>query len=396
MLSLHRHALESIFGFLTLAELRCKLSSTRSFTLPITRMRPIDAAITLACSIQSAPSPLLRHVGRVGAHDQSEIQLSASQACSLALLSNLRVLRMELDCDTAVMPELPARLTELRLLFTGQSALDPDAVIRAAATLVHLTALSLVIRSVPVDCRPLQSLPALRVLELDCGLVWNLEQLDQLRAMPSLDSINIHASNDSLALLLRTPHQLRWKRVAADLTLEPDDSAMLTGIPSLTWLSCSLACKVDFMLSLPALRYLDLQLYDCLSESAAVVSALQSLKQLTNLSLSGSYLSDAELAAAFAVMPLLETLQLRYCGALLTLAPLTVGSLPRTLQSLTLCIVKFPSDDIVPHLSQLRSLTRLNLYLHMCAGAVDDAVLVPLRVPSVRLPKLLSCSIHMY
>ena len=48
---------------------------------------------------------------------------------------------------------------------------------------------------------------------------------------------------------------------------------MLTGIPSLTWPSCSAVCKVDFFRWLPALCYLDPQLYSSLSESPELVSA---------------------------------------------------------------------------------------------------------------------------
>ena len=190
----HRHALESVFGFLTLAELSSMLTAAPIFAPPIVSMRGLDAAITRVFNIPSASSPLLRHVGCVDAPgDRTVIHLSHAHIRSLALLPNLRVLRMRLDSDADVMSELPARPTELRLS-AGITRLDPNLVVRSVSALVLLTKLSLTLPWVPVDCSPLQSLPALRDLEIDSESYWSLEQLDQIRAMPNLESVDIHAS----------------------------------------------------------------------------------------------------------------------------------------------------------------------------------------------------------
>jgi hypothetical protein len=228
--------------------------------------------------------------------------------------------------------------------------------------------------------------------------------VDALRHMPHLRSLDGWLSPASMTLLLQSPHALQLEKLYVHSLFTAENGNALTQLPSLTDLGLVLGSPhADFLRKMPHLRILELsspsprvpQLFD----ADRIMHALHSLSGLTALLLYGDArgavrrvlrYTAAHLAACLPHMPLLTRLEIVDPTAVDSLHFLSSGPITRSLQSLELW-------DFNPRLSQrellhvhaLSSLSSLRL-MSVFDRPLDDYSLLLYTPPSSPLlPSLL-------
>ena len=258
---IYRHALESIFEMLNLADLSHTLAVSPEWSAAVRSMKPIHASIEFDkhSSIERhlvrllppiegfVASPLLRHLGtiHISHADESTRLDNASLALLTAHAPNLTLLSCTLVITSMASLILPAKLQSLHLTldvnFTG--AVVDAVVLTALVALPSLSCLSLTlaafVRQSPIDLSILSACPSLTDLTLGTKnggppMLTNA-QVKQIRLfLGHLRRFNVGWMNaDDLARFLQPPVTARWQdigHVYADVRIgEP-----LLRLPTLT------------------------------------------------------------------------------------------------------------------------------------------------------------------
>jgi hypothetical protein len=361
---LYRHALESVLAFINFVELKRAVHVNRLWREAVIHMAPSPIAVVRKLDTEAAfdhlmASTLVRHVGSLA----TTLRLVPAQFAQLVIrMPALTCLDVSLDLTQAdaflALPcdRLPVALRELRLDLSTRVAATPVQLCAAAAFAARLPSLDFLWWQLTsfagVDFSPLADAPSLRRLELrsrtDEG-AFSHAQINQLRALRQLVSLNAPLPSPSLLSLLAAPCPLTHLEHLVHLHLWDDASrAALAHVPSFTRLSDMDVSHrgTVYLRGLPRLRYLELAFLPEEEdppplEEALVIVPLKSCRLLSNLSLNASQwptfvLTAAQLADAFVAMPLLEHLTLRLPRALDSLRFLRVGTLPTLLRCLYL------------------------------------------------------------
>jgi hypothetical protein len=329
--------------------------------------------------------------------------MSADAVDRLArLMPHLR----RLDCSfpqplgTAPVPFPPAlRALQLATFNSSTSVADINAAIAGAGRLEQLEILELRVKLMDplISFAPLAAMPLLRAFSIDgaADADFTDAQVDELRALPRLKSLNMAPiSTSALLRLLAQPHDLQWQQISLPSVLIDDDAALLPQLPSLTTLhiSAEYLSNFDFLQGLPNLTSVhcssirdgpDAQLADRL------VAGLQHCANVTELRLDRcNGLSAVHFAELLPRLPRLQSLKL----SSLHISSLSFLALaPMTSQLSTLWLnhcAQLPVADL-RHLHSLRGLRELDI-----EGSFDEKTgadcdeLMALRPPSAALPLL--------
>jgi hypothetical protein len=417
-LKLHKHALESICGFLSFEELlqavlvspRWKDAVYAMAPLPVGRRIMSDEMVATVVALPSAP-PLARHVSFIGnfcEHEAYSDLIEASRQQLLALLTNLPKVRKL--CLIPLQPNVQAvwngvRFPAMELLhsvaisyplyaYTLEIAWSLNPLIQALSLLPSLSDLYVssnrAAQIVDVSLAPLQTAQALRSLSLQ-NLYFDRERAalthtspahaQELRALTQLERLDAEVDEPLLLEVLRLPSDapLGWTELPSSYHIVTDAVAEL--LPRVTprlrrfdLRHCSEKLNsLDFLARLPKLKEFTsrcvplaaMPRHDALLQSLSV-----QLPLVTSCWLSDSKLTNEELEALMKRLPHLRELTLeRHEGftSLEFLMPLA-GSLR------TLCIsrCKVLTPLTLARMSILPSLHHLEaLQLHKSFVRVD-------------------------
>jgi len=262
---LYRHALESIFGWLSQTELATALQAPKSWLAAVESMASLQLTIKkVSAPLRSiADSAMGRHVTQLGLVG-SRVPLTAD---SLFIVARLMPQLCELTCDLQLTPTpgpltFPPGLLKLDLRITGGSAAaDVNAALLAIGRLRLLESFTVWLPSLndQLSFASLASLPQLRYLAIHAPNRASLlsdAQVAELRAMPRLHQLDVWPMPTSLLRrLLAQPHQLQWQEITT-LPRPTDDeaAALLPQLPSLTKIDvCCLATQFGWLRQLPNL-----------------------------------------------------------------------------------------------------------------------------------------------
>lgn len=292
---LYRHALESIFRFVTKDDMvsvlrvsHCWLAAVKSMANMMLQMHPPNAPLWVV-----ATSTLGRHTTILGSAG-NRLKLTSDTLFILTRhMSHLRGLSCELSLPPSqAMLTFPSALRELSI--TIPSTVDAEDV-NVALTSVgcHQSFESFDVRLHVVDPQisfaSLTTLPRLRCLRISwCLDQFSNAQVDELRLMTQLDNMVLTSINaDRLRLLLRQPHNLQWQQIQLR-SVDDESAALLPQLPSLTkldhWFSCT---NFDWLQRLPNLTDLDIGFRGptVAGRIESLVAALPACTAITNLAL---------------------------------------------------------------------------------------------------------------
>jgi hypothetical protein len=298
--SLYRHALESIFSFLSVKDLALGvLRTSREWAAAVGSMKSLDLAWTeprTSFALSLAPhervwtsveliravlqSPFARHIGSLGIGDRAHLPLLTGALTELveASCSSLHTLRFvqarEALWTAAHHVFLPSRLRHLSCELVLQASLRH--VLTQSAQLQQLETLALTLEdhdgpSENCSFAGLQSLPRLRSLELIIGGLTN-GQATELRLLTAsglqrlyVDSVSRYTVQNGfvneLAMLLAPPHHPFAQIREVGLIRTDDAAEHLRSLPQLTKIHVSsLLQSWSFLRDLPRLVHLDLTL----------------------------------------------------------------------------------------------------------------------------------------
>ena len=405
---LYRHALESIFGFLSLEDLSKVLAVSSSWSSAVGSMRSINARVrSLSAShplFELCASRLAPHIGTLGLACAG-ISLSQGNLYLLGLrLSGLRSLYYKLPLPLKGKLIFPPSLTLLDVrgfdvrVASVHSAIN--SAIEAIARIPHLQTLMLRLPSLDpiVNLAPLHELSQLQSLGLTTSaqgcVPLSVAQANDIRAISNLTRLNTLLRSCDLRSLLRAPHQLQWQTMRVAGPLDPQHAALLVSLP-LTDLTVNSCEDVTFLSSLPNLRSLKLVTFASslpLLSPGEMVQGVGPCKQLTSLSISNSKLASAHITALLSCMPAVSMLELESMPLLESLSFLSSEPLHRSLASLSLyaCRHKYLCTAELRQLYPLQQLTHLNIDLCF-SDPLNSFTKTEFKLPSARLPKLATC-----
>lgn len=321
---LYRHALESIFAFLSLADLSRVSSVSRSWFGAVRSMASIGAAVTRSTARPSviAASGLVSHVSQFGALGFSSHSLLDST--ELFVLSRSFGSLTALGCSIVMPPSAPLvfshKLRQVWIELLGVRA-APELIPEVITTLIHLPVLvGLAFRFAAflpeLSFSPLLGAASLRALRLDPAFTSqpSAEQIDQLRLLGHLQTMAISKLiSASLCSLLRTPHQLQWQQIHRVRSVDEIASAALSSLQSLTCLEADACSSLAFLPSLTRLRDLELRVDSSVALPASMVAAgLASCTELSTLLLTAP-VTSVEMRVILDSLPLLTDLTLHGC-----------------------------------------------------------------------------------
>lgn len=408
--TLYKHALESIFGFLSLRELSSVLAVSHSWLAAVKSMRGIGATIQRTCNPPAAvvcASALVHHIVE---WDCWSASFTVADVASMSLrMRSLRSLRCYLvrlkpsnnngatDLDFV----FPPNLIKLSLFFeAGVSTANSRAAIGAVGRLTQLQSFFVKLNCAEPQLVSFASLQSLAHLT-EFGFDWERmhvhtpsdAQVDEIRSLVHVQSLLNNAIGSHLLIrLLRPSHSLQWRSIIGKLVVDDELSALLPSLPTLTRLNACLSdtCDLAFFTRLPMLTRLELDLSSLSPAHVdAIAVSLQSCPLLTELRLSYIAVTSAQMSALLAGrgnMRKLEFVEADFDS----LKFLSSGSLPRTLTHLTLdgCGLDGQlSVEELSHVHALQELTHLNIDSSFDEDLFDSAVYNP---PSKLLPKLVS------
>ena len=325
---LYRHALESVFGFLALADLSRVLSVSREWAEAVRSMKSIGAEVTSkrVRPWMVATSPLAPHVKHLGSFDRL---LETSDA--LVLLSRPPISLLSLACEVDL--SVPSRLflgvslRSLTIRLRGNPE-DVPAINDAIVTISRLPFLSELDLWLPsffpeISFAPLAG--AAQLQELCCAPNGDEEpshdQLDQLRMLPKLRTMKVHnLCGEDLLYLLRAPHALQWQQIHLINEIDDDEATALSNLPTLTDLDTDVCRSVTFLPALICLRKLHLWIHSD-GLAAEIAAGLSCCSQLRELLLGNvDDLTSLHLSQVLPHLPLLRELRLWSCDALNSLS----------------------------------------------------------------------------
>lgn len=376
---LYRHALESVFAFVKLADLGRILAVSRSWAAAVRSLKSIAAEVErplLQPSVLCASS-LAPHVATVLWYTPAspivcglkEMQLLATRLPSLTSLS----------CQVVVPQPQPlpfsAMLVALNLGFTCAATAAPSInatiVIISQLPLLNKLALDFPRFYAKISFAPLAPMALIELrLAVPDGVKSQLTnaQFDQLRLMPQLRTLMVdNVSNPALKRLLRAPHQLQWQCIHELVELDSSCGAALTTLPTLTELQTEICRTVGFLPALVQLRVLKLffdrpwaahaALRPWPVSADAVVSALSHCPLLQNLSLCAPVTSK-HMSTLLPQLAALEVLGLVSCEELLSLSFFADSSSALLLRQLDIADCHHPALHAT-EIQWLQSLTAL-------------------------------------
>ena len=423
---IYRHAIESILGMLTLADLAQILSVSREWSAAVRSMAPINAALesneheSLRAGKVFRPlppiesigvSPLLRHVSVIHIF-HTPGGFTPFTGGVLAFLAhhapNLQSLWVRLTLTPNEPLVLPAKLTSLLLRLNDEyTDATINRVLKALAGLPSLSQLCLSLSAFSVDNSiQLSILAASRsltdlTLETCFGstLSLTLAQEDQIRLyLGQLQRINVGWFNsDKLARLLQPPVRAQLRDIGP-VWVDARSPELLLQLPPLTSLDLSFTSNadVDFLAQLPLLSVLNLSCYkrtpahvgvvqrEWLIPADALLASLVRCVCITELNVSCGF-STAHWTALFAKLTLLKKLTIRF-GRLETLRHFAEGPITQSLEALTLAELDLPPSE-ASHLFGLRRLRTLQL-VYCFSSRLDDTTIDELSPPTPLLPAL--------
>ena len=399
---LHRHALESVFAFLDQTELVLALRVSRGWLAAVKSM----ARLRLTVGKPAAPlrvvckSAMGRHVFVLGGEvNDQRVPLSAD---SLFILADRMGQLVELNCELAPPPPaepliFPAKLRRLRIIFPHTTdAAQINTVIAAVGRLLLLEELGVTqLRMDPLlSFAPLAALPLLRHLDiraLSGPDEFSDAQVDQLRALPKLQQIDVPMTTPLLRRLLRQPHQLQWQQISLPDWLDDEAAALLPQLPSLTALTGAGRCaRFDWLRGLPNLTNVSLSFLPVAGASEHAESLVAGLQHCTNIEiLHLEYFADltvAQLADLLPRLPRLRDLSLDELS-IDSLSFLAQPPLTSQLSRLELWACRQLPPAELRHVHALRGLKTLELFMSFVAP-LDDYCQSLYTPPSLLLPLL--------
>ena len=404
---LYRHALESIFGFLSLADLSQVLAVSRAWSAAAGSMRGIDASLeSLPAAhplFELCASRVARHIGTLGSEKKiaplTQERLFLVGVC----MTGLHTLHCKLPSPLVGPLLFPPSLTHLNV-DSSVSFEQVNLVIEAASRIPKL----LVLKLCKLSSRqhlvfaPLRRSTHLHTLSLDfpSGPHLSLQQADQLRAIPNLTNLDAVLYAPDVRSLLRTPHQLELQTVTVNGPLDAELTGLLASLPHLTQLSVYDANTITFLSSLPNLHTLHLLDFalgssKLLPKPEQMIEGLGQCSQLTDLTIWSSKLTAAHVSTLLSRLPAVRQLRLFELSRLQSLSFLSSQPLASTLTGLQLrdCRHSNLSAGELFNVYSLQQLTRLELR-DCFSERLDSLTLREFRLPSARLPKLLSSVIE--
>lgn len=395
---LYRHALESIFAFMSLADLSRVLSVSRFWSSAVRSMTSIGAAVDRPAIRPSviAASGLASQVAEFGSFSV-RLVLNSHDLLALSRLPSLTAL----SC-TVPLPQPPLvfshKLHRLSLEFKGswKALRSIHAAFLAIGELPALESLCIRLPSYlyALTFAPLAAAPSLRGLRIDQDdrdAQPTAAQIDQLRSFAHLESITIpELSNASWDSLLRTPHQLQWQHVGQLTDVDEIGSAALSCLPGLTSLIANKCRTVAFLHTLPRLRTLDLGVSSAFPADT-IVAGLSCCSELVSLSLRAR-VTSTHMHTILSVLPLLTDVTLHDCPELESLSFFETVDWTCRPGLQCLCIDyecrrgRVPVDS-VSSLFCLRGLTYLTL-VNAFVSPLPDETVHALRPPSELFPSL--------
>ena len=396
---LYRHALESVFAFLSRGELAFALHVSRDWLAAVKSMSGLQLKLVFSSSpvCVVAASAMGRHVTVLG-HAHQRLSLNTDALSVVArLMPHLRVLFCALDpSPPGELLSFPAALRELEI--------DQRGPVSAAALSVTLTAVSRLSRlesfTILLPARldshlsfaPLAALPQLRSLDVrwsDDGSLSDA-QADELRTMPRLHHLSLSfMTTDTLYRLLRQPHDLQWQQLPLLRPLDDEAAALLPQLPSLTKIGAVVGCeRFDWLRGLPNLT--EVSLYLRVHDAGRCASLVDGLRGCTNIEILKLVdcpdLTAAQLSDLLPRLPRLQSLSFNYLD-IDSLAFLAQPPMTDQLSSLTLWGCSDLPLSELHHLHALRGLKTLHLVASFTEW-MDDHSQSLYKPPSLLLPRL--------
>ena len=238
---LYQHALESVFGFLSLHDLSRVMAVSRAWC-EVVRAMPCAQLVTTCSMPRLVPlcaSTLSKHIVEFGEVESVTSELSCEALYTVALrLPQLCVLICTILPTEVSMVILPHKLVTLDLDLSKITGAGINAIIKGISQLKALVTLVLVLPSFlpAISFAPLAIVVSLQDLSLllDTRSEPTDAQVDNLRVLSYLHLMHVHLlSTQSLARLLRTPHELRWQEIGSVGPVDAVASAALVALPSL-------------------------------------------------------------------------------------------------------------------------------------------------------------------
>lgn len=399
---LYRHALESIFVFLSLKELNSVLSVSRSWSAAVASMRAVDAVAHCSGFTQRF-SRLARHVVTLGSES---CPVNFNSAVSL-YMTRLQSLYYRPKYPELLPMTFPPSLSLLHVAMRYKTTtFKINKMIIEASRVAGLQSFVLRVEeqghSFSLDLSPLVLLRHLRTLRLvPCPIhprlqhlfdswEFKLEQLDQMRALSQLTSLECFLAASELKQLLRAPHRLQLQHIQTLGALDEEASDLLSNLlPSLTHVSMHASTSVVLLQHVPDVRILTL---DYLGNDSFDSVPIKKHMHLTHLNITQNSITAANLAALLARIPAITKLVLSRTS-LESLAFFSESaSLQRSLTSFTIENKHFqlPPEEL-RHVFALQQLTHLRIQLRK---PIDPLLVHELQAPSNRLPKLICSEVY--
>ena len=399
---LYRHALESIFSFLTHRELAVALQVSRSWlaaaeSMASLQLRMGHPLVPLRVVARSAVGRHVTHIGSASAR----MPLTAD---ALFIVAHHMAHLRELNCEVNVTPSegplaFPPGLQTLRLQVTGDSA----ATIRTISRLPLLESLTLFLPYIDdqLSFTQLASLPQLRDLSVcltDDNDVTEFSdaQVAELRTMPLLRRLDVKPMpNSLLRRLLAQPHELQWQDIELPSRLDDDAAALLPQLPSLTKLNAgchvnATCSRFDFVRRLPNLTDVRITIIDPIASDAgrmeSLVAGLQCCSRIEELTLFSKDVTSAHLAELLPRLPRLRTFSLGLAD-ITTLSFLAQQPMAGQLSCLVLAdCTRLPLTEL-RHVHALRALKSLSL-IESFDAPMDTHCRSLYTPPSLLMPQL--------
>jgi len=399
---LYRHALESIFAFLNQRELVKALQVSKGWLAAVELMASLELTVeqTSAPLRVMAQSAMGCHVAVLGKWGRHVSVTADSLFIGARHMAQLRELSCELHLTPSEGPlTFPPALQTLSLHVHGTpAAADICAAIRAIGRLSLLESLSVHLQSFDgqLSFGPLASMPLLRhlaIFQMRGGVELSDAQVDQLRALPLLQRLDVQPMPTSLLRrLLEQPHNLQWQEITLPDPLDDEAAALLPQLPSLTALDKSnfaVTCsRFNFLRQMPKLSFVILGLSEpsAPARMESLIGGLQHCSQIEDLALCSTELTAAHLAELLPGLPRLRWLTLA-SNNITTLSFLSQPTLAQQLTSFQLLDCDSLPLAELRHAHSLQHLTELSLWQSFNApmDALSQSLFTP---PSLLLPQL--------
>ena len=388
----HRHAIECVLAFLSLAELAKAVRVCPAWRNAAQYMRPIGGTIKLATALVQSQrkSELLRHVATVTCKFFST-DPSPEPAQFTSLFEAMPQLR-SLACQVLVPCDpfpWPAKLMDLTLNMDShdewKTTLTPAransvliALSQSSRALQRLTIRARLSKLVGLDLGFLVSLPELRFVTLDFHwnwrTKWNLDdlQIHTLRQLAQITRLEFpRLESASLRQMLRPPHEFKLASAPTFPFVDARAAECLAALPTLVEVDARLCSSAAFLSKLPLLTTLHLSCQRFsqrhgviwLLTAEAVVDSLSSCTRLTSLTLTAP-LQSSHMCALLPRLPWLRSVTLSGMNALDSLRCFSVGPITSRLTSLTLRRCEHAELELneLGHLHALRNLGTLEIF----------------------------------